>query len=86
MEPDAEIVSLGRAEWRIVADPLTLDQGVRVKLRYEAGPMAGTVVFGDVLSVGVDTIRLHSGSAYTDAILPRLDQGDLIIERLTRLP
>jgi hypothetical protein len=56
------------------------------RLRYESGALAGTVVIGDLISVGTDTIRLHSGTHYTDVIMPRPDDPDvLFIERLTRL-
>lgn len=85
-ELDAEIVPLGRAEWRLVGDPTALLGGDRVRLRYDSGVLAGTVVVGDLISVGTDTIRLHSGTHYTDVIMPRPDDPDvLFIERLTRL-
>lgn len=85
-EQDAEVVQLGRTEWRMCAHPEALPDGTRVKLRYESGALAGTVVIGDLLSCGTDTIRVHSGSEYTDLILPRPEEaGVLFIERLARL-
>lgn len=84
-QSEAEIVALGLTEWRICADLAQWPGGTRVRLRYESGALAGTVVIGDLLSCGTDTIRLHSGSAYTDAILPRCEPGELVMERLVRL-